>query len=163
MIVSQHEVWSSHTFDPAGLTFVNWLLSISAAEPRTSTWAVKYRPRQPDYFSPDKCTNTRPIIWLLLLLEVGGWGGFMYFCCRKMCTTKICIRVKAERTGEHNKRVCCAAEHLFWACLMNGRAEWQRGDFSITLMRGKLKPTAWGLQHHYRGKKVWIHLAGPRF
>lgn len=36
MIVSQREVWSSHPFDPAGLTFVNWLLSISLPDPQTS-------------------------------------------------------------------------------------------------------------------------------
>lgn len=78
----------------------------------------------------------------------------------------ICICVpskeKKKRKKTHNKIVHCA-DHLFLAWLMSGRAEWQWGDFSIRLMRGELKPTAWGLQHHYRRKKVWIHLAWPRF
>lgn len=48
---------------------------------------------------------------------------------------------------------------FFLPRLMSGRAEWRWADFSIRLMRGELKPTAWGLQHHYRGRKIWIHLA----
>lgn len=55
--------------------------------------------------------------------------------------------------GGRNKCVHCAG-HLFLVWLMGGCVEWQRGDFSIRLMRGELKSTARGLQRHYRRKRV---------
>lgn len=154
-------MWSSRPFDPAGLTFVNCLLSISQPDPQTSHTTFKYtRVEQTGYFFSWQ-TYRYPTCNLMIILSCVDASTVVAQKCARQKNLH-CSKGRARETTSIALKLYCAG-HLFLACLIRGRAEWQRGDFSITLMRGKLKPTAWGLQHHYRGKKVWIHLAGPRF